>query len=236
MIKNLVIYVEGDSDKKLLEFLLSYWNITIDKILLSNGYTNLNLVAKDIKNYNKKGIKVLVLFDADSSDSNDKNNGFKNKTNYLNSKKIELSIEFETYLFPNNENDGDLEFFIRNISKYKELYDCWDNLWLCVKNKETKEQNFSLEGSKTMLYYYIARLFENTKPQIEEMKKYQSKIDFSDNKWEIEKSEYALKLKNFIEKLYICHANYYLKTHTSKELKLMMSIEKTADILLLKKP
>ena len=181
-----------------MNYLLNYWNIQVDKILITDGYTNIYQVAKDIVDYNNKGIKVLILFDADASDSTDNNNGFKNKIKYLENKKLDLKIQFETYLFPDNENDGDLELFIKDISKHKELYTCWDQLWDCVKNKQTSEIKFSKEGSKSMLYYYVARLFGTSKTEQKKFHDYYKQIDFSDDKWEIEKSEYATKLKNFL--------------------------------------
>lgn len=195
-----ILYLEGDNDKKLLEQLVRHWgfNNKAIEIKVLGGYSKIINRINELEKYNDKGDNILVLFDADSIEQSDKNNGFERKSNYLKKLKTENSIDFEHFLFPNNKEDGTLEDFIKSISKHKELYDCWDKLWVCVKSQNSNVA-FSQAGKKSMIYYYIECLFGTTQSEQKEMKKYISNIDFSDDKWEIDKSPYAIELKQFLE-------------------------------------
>lgn len=195
------IYVEGKQDKILIEQLVRFWKTSKIDIKILDGYTNILKRIQEIKSYNDSGNKVLLILDADNSNSSDKNNGIKNKIVFLESFKRENNIEFEYYLFPNNKKDGTIEDFIRDIAKHKLLFECWDDLWSCV-NKKSNEVSiqYSEAGKKSMIYYYIECLFGTSKKEREEMSLYQKNIDFSDDKWEIEKSETARELKEFLDK------------------------------------
>ena len=195
------IYLEGEEDKNLVEQLVKFWNYGKIDIKVLDGYTNLSKRINEIRSYNDSGNSVLLILDADHSGSADKNNGFDNKIKYLESFKQDYKIDFQYFLFPNNKQDGTIEDFVRDIAKHKMLFDCWDNLWSCV-NEKSKEApiKYSEAGKKSMIYYYIECLFGISKSEREKMKLYRKKIDFSDDKWEIEKSESARELKSFLDK------------------------------------
>jgi hypothetical protein len=214
-ISKIKIFVEGKDDQALIRDALKLWyKIEINEsqlnelIVKTNGYTNIPLLLNDFNEVDKgnkreSGVNILI-FDADETGMDDKFNhkndeygGFLRKTHYLEKQKSELSINFEYYLFPKNEDEGCLEDFLRGISEYQDFYTCWDEMNLCL----ARYSKFSLPNKKGMIYSYIDSMFLPTNNEKEKMKKYQSSKDFINNFWDLnpETNVFAAKLKSFLD-------------------------------------
>lgn len=82
-------------------------------IRFTDGYTNIQNQKSTIEQFEDKMNKILVIQDADDNSKN--HGGYKNRIEYLNSIKDAENIKFETFLFPNNNDDGDLETLLLRI-------------------------------------------------------------------------------------------------------------------------
>ncbi|GAA9651504.1 hypothetical protein HpVa75_04540 [Helicobacter pylori] len=113
--------------------------------------------------------------------------------------------EEQIFLFPNNQDDGDLEDLLLGIAKHKEFINCFESYLDCIKKKEHYKPIKNIR--KNMLYAYLEALgLENlyTKKNIfdiegkvkneckEKYEKLKEVIDFD--------SKSLVPLKNFLER------------------------------------
>ena len=198
------IFVEGKTDQALIQFLLEEkFAIKLnegqvnDFIINCGGWTNLEKktsVLLDPLRLENKG-KNIIIFDADG-----KNNegGFEKRKKKLESVAKKLKIEFKIFLFPNNENDGDLESFYSSCFKkeMKFFKDCWGNLYNCIEENNIYKLDLNVPTSADMVFSYVD-LFEKHKEEEYENKK--SKRNYFDKGlWEFD-FENNKNLKNLIE-------------------------------------
>lgn len=103
------------------------------EILISGGCTKIINLKSRFEFYRDAGYKILVIQDADSSIKDPKNGGFKARQEYLGQFKKDFKLVFESFLLPDDKNDGDLETvllemvnkkkfepFINNYTSYSE--------------------------------------------------------------------------------------------------------------------
>lgn len=102
-----------DKKKNKHELKLEHDNSQTILIQSTNGYTNIKSKKSTIKIYTDKSYKTLIIQDTDDKSKSD--GGLENRNKYLNELKEELDIDFETFLFPNNFDDGDLETLLLKI-------------------------------------------------------------------------------------------------------------------------
>jgi len=182
------IFVEGIADEKFIKDYLSYLNISNDfKVIKTNGKDNLlDFLNIFEKNTDLEGVN-LIVFDADE-DFNER------KQEILNFREFN-NIDFELFLFPNNEDKGDLETLLENIipEDNKNIINCWDNYENCI-GKLSK--NLTIPANKTKIYAYLEVLLGKTQ---EEKKKIKERSrDYKNKKhWNLN-SDYLLNLKNFL--------------------------------------
>ncbi|PDX53601.1 hypothetical protein BB482_01375 [Helicobacter pylori] len=220
MSKKTLIYTEGESDKKFLSWCLDVWknedhfdqayfdiiHVEGKDQLFSDG------LCKNIKsilnNENHRYKQVCIIFDADIKKENQESDaGFDNKLKHIREKFKEKGTDFpkeQIFLFPNNQDDGDLETLLSEIAKYDEFLKYFEGYLECIKSKEHYKPIKKIR--KNMLYAYLEALgLENlTKIDIfdsegkikekhkEEYEKLKEVIDF--------KSKSLIPLKNFLEK------------------------------------
>ncbi|GAA7453137.1 hypothetical protein ID1036_03050 [Helicobacter pylori] len=107
--------------------------------------------------------------------------------------------EEQIFLFPNNQDDGDLETLLLEIAKHDEFLKCFEGYLECIKNKEHYKPIKNIRKNK--LYAYLEALgLENldifdSKGKIkekdkEEYEKLKEAIDFNSNS--------LIPLKNFL--------------------------------------
>ncbi|OOC18164.1 hypothetical protein BV499_02810 [Helicobacter pylori] len=211
------MYTEGKSDKNFLSWCLDVWEYQAHfDIIHVEGKDQLfsDGLCKNIKsilnNEDHRYKQVCIIFDADiKEESQESDAGFNNKLKHIREKFKEKGIDFpkeQIFLFPNNQDDGDLETLLLKIAKHDEFLKCFEGYLECIKSKEHYKPIKNIR--KNMLYAYLEALgLENlTKTNIgvfddkgkikeehkEEYEKLKEVIDF--------KSKSLIPLKNFLEK------------------------------------
>ncbi|WQV89542.1 hypothetical protein KVM15_01890 [Helicobacter pylori] len=155
--KEILILVEGPSDKIFLEvylYFLEYFPIKNFKVRSTNGKNNL---SSTLLLETEKYAKTLIIFDADIKEENRESDaGFDNKLKHICEKFKEKGIDFpkeQIFLFPNNQDDGDLETLLFKIAKHDEFLKCFEGYLECIKSKEHYKPIKNIR--KNMLYAYL---------------------------------------------------------------------------------
>lgn len=184
--KEILIFVEGPSDKVFLEAYLYFLEdipIKNFKVKDVTGKDNLSKRLLEIEKYDK----TLIIFDADKDYES-------NKKEIL-SKTQQKITEEQIFLFPNNQDDGDLETLLLEIAKHDEFLKCFEGYLECIKSKEHHEPIKNIRKSKWYAYLEALGLENLTKTNIdvfdgkgkikekhqEEYEKLKEVIDFNSN-------------------------------------------------------
>ncbi|WQU23649.1 hypothetical protein KVE31_01765 [Helicobacter pylori] len=144
--KEILIFVEGPSDKVFLEVYLYFLEdlpIKNFKVKDVKGKDNLSKRLLEIEKYDK----TLIVFDADNYKSN------KKEILKVVSKTKQTISEEQIFLFPNNQDDGDLETLLLEIAKHDEFLKCFEGYLECIKSKEHYKPIRNIR--KNMLYAYL---------------------------------------------------------------------------------
>ncbi|AZL51919.1 hypothetical protein D8X56_01900 [Helicobacter pylori] len=145
--KETLIFVEGPSDKVFLEVYLYFLeDIPIKNFKVQNikGKDNLSKRLLEIEKYDK----TLIIFDADKDYESNKKEILK-----VVSKTKQTISEEQIFLFPNNQDDGDLETLLLEIAKHDEFLKCFEGYLECIKSKEHYKPIRNIR--KNMLYAYL---------------------------------------------------------------------------------
>ncbi len=218
MSKKTLIYTEGKSDKNFLSWCLDVWKNKdhFDQahfdIIHVEGKDNLTLgdfpekIKEILKNKDQTYKQVCIIFDADKKESQERDAGFDNKLEHICEKLKEKGIDFpreQIFLFPNNQDDGDLEDLLLKIAKHEEFINCFESYLDCIEKKEHYKPIKKIR--KNMLYAYLEALgLEDlyTKKNIfdtESKVKDQYKEDYERLKKAIKfESDLLVPLKNFL--------------------------------------
>ncbi len=148
--KEVLIFVEGPSDKVFLEVYLYFLEdlpIKNFKVKDVKGKDNLSKRLLEIEKYDK----TLIIFDADKDYESNKKEILK-----VVLKTKQTISEEQIFLFPNNQDDGDLETLLLEIAKHDEFLKCFEGYLECIKNKEYYKPIKSIR--KNMLYAYLEAL------------------------------------------------------------------------------
>ncbi|WP_120903809.1 DUF3226 domain-containing protein [Helicobacter pylori] len=229
MSKKTLIYTEGKSDKNFLSWCLNVWKNEdhfdrdhfdrdhFDRdhfdIIYVEGKNKLfsdefcKRIENILNNKDQAYKQVCIIFDADKKESQERDAGFDNKLKYIREEFKEKGIDFpreQIFLFPNNQDDGDLETLLSEIANHKEFINCFESYLDCIKKKEHYKPIKNIR--KSMWYAYLEALgLENlTKTNIdvfdskgkikekhkEEYEKLKEAIDFNSNS--------LIPLKNFL--------------------------------------
>ncbi|EMJ45026.1 DUF3226 domain-containing protein [Helicobacter pylori] len=204
--KEILIFVEGPRDKVFLEvylYFLGNFPIKNFKVKDVKGKDNLSKRLLEIEKYDK----TLIIFDADiKKESQESDAGFDNKLKHIHEKFQEKGIDFpkeQIFLFPNNQDDGDLETLLFKIAKHDEFLKCFEGYLECIKSKEPYKPIKKIRKSKWHAYLeafcltdlYIKDVFDSKgkiKSRYEEnyKKLTEEVIDFNSNS--------LVPLKNFL--------------------------------------
>ncbi|WP_100998277.1 DUF3226 domain-containing protein [Helicobacter pylori] len=145
--KEILIFVEGPSDKVFLEVYLYFLEdlpIKNFKVKDVKGKDNLSKRLLEIEKYDK----TLIIFDADKDYKSNKKEILK-----VVSKTKQTISEEQIFLFPNNQDDGDLETLLLEIAKHDEFLKCFEGYLECIKSKEYYKPIKNIR--KNMLYAYL---------------------------------------------------------------------------------
>ncbi|MBH0278531.1 DUF3226 domain-containing protein [Helicobacter pylori] len=164
MSKKTLIYTEGKSDKNFLSWCLNVWEYQAHfDIFHVEGKNNLfsDGLCKDIKsilnNEYHRYKQVYIICDADIKEENQESDaGFDNKLKHIRKEFKEKEIDFpkeQIFLFPNNQDDGDLETLLLEIAKHDDFLKCFEGYLECIKSKEHYKPIKNIR--KNMLYAYL---------------------------------------------------------------------------------
>ncbi|GAA9474459.1 hypothetical protein HpHA294_02410 [Helicobacter pylori] len=145
--KEILIFVEGPSDKVFLEVYLYFLEdlpIKNFKVKDVKGKDNLSKRLLEIEKYDK----TLIIFDADKDYESNKKEILK-----VVLKTKQTISEEQIFLFPNNQDDGDLETLLLEIAKHDEFLKCFEGYLECIKSKEYYKPIKNIR--KNMLYAYL---------------------------------------------------------------------------------
>lgn len=169
------IYVEGNADVKFLSDYVEYLglgqlsksieikNNTAKASLKKNdganvfingigGWTNVQNVLPNIQSTLDDGGKVLVVFDADSEPDT-------RREEILDLLGKGLVNSSDVFLFPDNQQEGDLETLLENIivDNNKFVFCCWSKFMDCL-TKNDREQKMRLPNRKAKIFDYVSLL------------------------------------------------------------------------------
>ncbi len=217
MSKKTLIYTEGKNDKIFLSLCLDVWkngdyfdqahfdiiHVEGKDKLFSDEFCK--RIENILKNKNQEYRQVCIIFDADIKEENQENDaGFDNKLKHIRKKFKEKGTDFpkeQIFLFPNNQDDGDLETLLLEIAKHDEFLKCFEGYLECIKSKEHYKPIKNIRKSMWYAYLEVLGLENLTKTDgkdkikekhQEEYEKLKEVIDF--------KSKSLIPLKNFLEK------------------------------------
>ncbi len=147
--KEILIFVEGPSDRIFLGVYLFYlyfqekFPIKNFKVQNVDGKNNLSKRLLEIEKYDK----TLIIFDADKDYESNKKEILK-----IVSESKQTISEEQIFLFPNNQDDGDLETLLLKIANHKEFINCFESYLDCIKKKEHYKPIKNIRKSKWYAY------------------------------------------------------------------------------------
>ncbi|QQW83321.1 hypothetical protein HG570_01780 [Helicobacter pylori] len=153
--KEILIFVEGPSDRFFLEVYLFYlyfqekFPIKNFKVQNVDGKDNLSKRLLEIEKYDK----TLIIFDADKNYESNKKEILK-----IVSKTKQTILEEQIFLFPNNQDNGDLEDLLLKIAKHEEFINCFESYLDCIKKQEHYKPIKNIRKSKWYAYLEVLGL------------------------------------------------------------------------------
>lgn len=204
MMRRFRIFVEGDADKK---FLSDYYQHIFQKKAPMNSIIHTGELEEKTGGYKKLTNEVniremrinsdqggvnLVIFDADQN--------LEARRRELLSYKEDYGLEFELFLFPNNQDPGELEDLLESIinPNNHSIFECWEHYeqeLVTLNIPGRTPPPLTTPAKKTKIYGYLeALLFKNQKEQIKEKKRdYENALH-----WNLD-AEYLEPLKVFLK-------------------------------------
>jgi hypothetical protein len=195
------IFVEGDSDKKLIDDFIKLWKInTINYSIETINGKNIDSEAFDLAFKNDEIGKNILILDLDNDN---KENRINEIIRLLNSKKIKLQ-EKSIYFFPDNQNPGTKEDFLISMFKNIEFKKCFEGYQSCLNGlKSSDYASYRPEniGKKELVYHY--KLLHLSREQNSDRNKIigEKFTNHTDNIfWYLDdNSSYLIKLKTFLQ-------------------------------------
>lgn len=164
--------------------------ITIYQLEGKNPDSNVvKRLEQRLNNYEPENL--LAIFDADE------NYGLSIKNLESIFSSFQNYDESNIFLFPNNNDDGDLESFLENIVIENKIIECWEGFEHCINNLN---KSLSIPAKKSKIHTYLEVLNDNSK----EGKKLCKEVnrDYKDkSKWKLDdvNVECVRKLKLFLD-------------------------------------
>ena len=124
------------------------------EVIGTNGWTNILNNEYEFKENTDKGFANLVIFDADEEKNN---GGFAKRQAEILSMKSN-TIDFDLFLWPDNQTDGDFELLLSKIinSEHQCLLDCYEHFEEEVRANDPREEKYETPGRKGKMYSYIS--------------------------------------------------------------------------------
>ena len=123
-------------------------------VIGTNGWTNIPNNEYEFKENTDNGFANLVIFDADEEKNG---GGFAIRQAEIQSLKSD-SIDFDLFLWPDNQTDGDFELLLSKIvnPEHQCLLDCYEHFEDEVRANDPEEEKYDTPGRKGEMYSYIS--------------------------------------------------------------------------------
>ena len=198
MRKDFLIIVEGDADKRFIGQYVKHLfgeDIPEEKLVTTNGKDKLKKSASinRMRTMTDQGGVNLVIFDSDDD--------FNSRKQDINDWKIENNLEFELFLFPNNNLSGELEDLLENIINVnnRPILDCWENYEKGLKVLDIPGRTpppLTTPAKKTKIYGYLEALLFASNKDKEKIK--ERNRDYTNTlHWNLD-AQYLEPLKDFL--------------------------------------
>lgn len=198
--KKFLIIVEGEADKKFMEdYYHHLFQVSAPKnsIIHTGGYKKLadEVILRQMQMNTDQGGVNLVIFDADDD--------YKTRWEELSSLKEQYGVEFELFLFPNNQDAGALEDLLENIINLnnRPILDCWENYEEELRKLEIPGRTpppLTTPAKKTKIYGYLEALLGESKKEKKMIKEKERNYKNASH-WDLD-AEYLERLKVFLTK------------------------------------
>ena len=202
--KKFLIIVEGEADKKFMEDYYHHLFQTPapkNSIIHTGGYKKLadEVILRQMQMNTDQGGVNLVIFDADDD--------YKTRWEELSSLKEQYGVEFELFLFPNNQDAGALEDLLENIinPNNRPIFDCWKNYEDELSKLEIPDRTpppLTTPAKKTKIYGYLEALLGESKKEKKMIKEKERDYENALH-WDLD-AEYLERLEGFIDVNLIC--------------------------------
>jgi hypothetical protein len=188
---------EKEIDRKIKNEEIAFLDVFVSpkiKIAILGGCTKIKKFSSDLIEYHQNGFNILMIQDADAES---KDFGTLNRRmNYLEEQKQSLNLEFDTFLFPNHQDDGDLETLLLQIvhqEKFADFSKCYNSYVSCVKNFcEEKDTEKELLENKNQIFSFVAS-YQGRAMAAEGVRNYNTEL------WDLE-NKALMPLKSFLQK------------------------------------
>lgn len=178
-------FYRGKADTRFIEDFIKFHftQEELDKISFVNvkGKDSIHLVKSNfIKNTDQEGINLLI-FDADLD--------YSGRVEELEKQKQDLGIQFELFLFPNNEDKGDLETLLLNLTvkEHQGIFECFKPFNDCLLGKNP---DYNVPDLKTQVFSYLS---------FQKLESKEDKRNYINGSWDLN-NEYANSLLEFLKK------------------------------------
>lgn len=140
-----------------------------DQVIITGtgGFTNLKNYVNELQRNTDNGGINLVIFDADFPETN---GGFATRRDELLKLKADHEVEFELFLFPNNQEDGTFEHLLEQLVtvQHQGILECFERFSQCIKGRNNP--NYLSPDQKAKIYTYVSTQ-KMTQEQEREFKK-----------------------------------------------------------------
>lgn len=146
---NFRFFVESKGDRKFLQDYIDFkYDVYIpeeDFITLKGDKTKIERVSNKFIEFTKQGFNNLLFLDANSN--------FQETFDYINKKKNELKLNFDFFIFPDNQNKGIREDLLLHLTipEHRIVLDCYQKHIDCIK----KHLAYTCPNQKSKVYAYI---------------------------------------------------------------------------------
>lgn len=164
-------------------------------LFIAGGCTHVEKYKVSIRELQDQEYKILMIQDADDPNKDIVNGGVEKRNLYLEKIKNEFNIDFQTFLFPNNLDNGDLEtvlLSIVNLEKFSPFIQSYNDYSNKVKEFSNEQHALELLENKYLVFNYC-QVYNGVKNSNEKNRTYKTHY------WDLTK-ETLNPLKDFLTK------------------------------------
>ena len=154
--KEVVVYVEGDSDKQLLDsIILSTELKNIEVVSIGGDYQKIKNIVPRIRASSKEGKRIALVLDAD--ENCDKRRA--DTQRLIDEQGIEI---YDLFFLPDDKSAGDLETVVEQmmLDGHRVIMKCFDTYEACIRQCP---MDYKVPNRKARIYAYCEALSIETK-------------------------------------------------------------------------